>query len=372
MLSATDGEGKISTFSYTPFNLTASGKTAEGIETRFTYDANNNKTKEEIYTLTGGTVGTVIYEYDILDRVSKKTAQINASGSTVTALMTYDGNGNVLTTKEGSGATVKLAYDEMNRVWEKRIVVDPNNAALDIVTTNGHDRNGNAISTTDPNGNVTLSVYDLHDRLIKTTDPAGTYATSTYDHAGNRTESNAFSATGTLLAKTVTAYDQLGHAIKATSYDLTNSTPVNIVTSVRYDRNGNPKETTDAKGNKTVTAYDILGRPVQTTDALDNKTTLTYDKRNLVTAKSIVPSTGTGIITTTSFYDNDGRLVSETNNASKTKALVYNALNQVVSSKDEENNVTAYERNYQGKPTKETKYLSGGISVITGYAYDER
>lgn len=372
ILAATDGEGKTTTFAYTPFNLTASGKTAEGIVTRFTYDANNNKTKEEIYTLTGGTVGTVIYEYDILDRVSKKIAQINASGSTVTALMTYDGNGNVLTTKEGSGATIKLAYDEMNRIWEKRIVADPNNAALDIVKTNGYDRNGNATSATDPNGNVTLSVYNLHDRLIKTMDPIGTYATSAYDPSGNLTESNAFSSTGVLLAKTTTIYDQLGHAIKATSYDLTNATPVNIVTSIKYDRNGNPKETTDAKGNKTTTTYDILGRPVQTTDALGNKATLSYDRRNLVTSKSIVPNTGTGTITTTSIYDNDGRLVSETNNAGNVKTLAYNSLGQVIRSTDDLNSVMNYERDFQGKPTKETKYLSGGVSVVMQYAYDER
>ncbi len=362
----------MTTFAYTPFGLTASGRTAEGIETRFTYDANNNKTKEETYTATGGTVGTVNYEYDILDRVSKKTAVIDGSGAADVTVTTYDGNGNVLTMKEGSGATIKFAYDEMNRAKEKRIVMDPNDASRDIVTAYAFDRNGNVVGTTAPNGNQASATYDLYDRVTRKTDPAGAYSTSTYDQAGNVIETDTFSSTGTLLAKSTAAFDQLGHAVRTTSYDLTNQVPANIVTTQKYDRNGNPTVATDARGNATTTAYDILGRPVSVTDALGNMTVLAYDKRSLVTSKSVVPNTGTGTITTASAYDNDGRLVSETDNLGKTKTLTYNALGQVVSSKDEENNVTAYDRDYRGKSTKETKYLSGGIAVATAYGYDER
>lgn len=77
-------------------------------------------------------------------------------------------------------------------------------------------------------------------------------------------------------------------------------------------------------------------------------------------------------MTTASAYDHDGRLTGEADNLSQTKTLIYNALNQVISSKDEANNITNYERNYLGKTTKETKYLSGGIAVTTIYTYDER
>ncbi len=371
ILTSTNGEGKTTTFTVTPFNLTASGKTTEGIETRFIYDANNNKTRQETYTQSGGIVGVITYEYDILDRLAKKTTQVDATTSLVT-VMTYDPNGNILTNKEGSGATIKYTYDAMNRATEKRIVMDPNNASLDIVTSFVYDRNGNQIRVTDPLGNQTISNFDLFDRPIKKTDPTSTYATYSYDKIGNVTEVDAYSTGNTLLQKTTSLYDGLGQKIQTTAFDLTNATPVNIVTSLKYDKNGHPKESTDAKGNKTTTTYDSLGRPSQITDALGNKTTSAYDKRNLVISKSIVPNTGTGVITTTSLYDNDGRLTQETNNLGKTKALSYNALGQVISAKDEENNITNYARNFIGKPTTETKYLSGGTTVVTGYSYDER
>lgn len=65
-------------------------------------------------------------------------------------MMTYDGNGNLATIQEGSGALVKYKYDEMDRMKEKRVIVDPSDASKDIVTTYVYDRNGNQTSVTDP------------------------------------------------------------------------------------------------------------------------------------------------------------------------------------------------------------------------------
>ena len=105
ILSSTDGEGNTKTFAYTPFGLLATETSPSGIEKRYTYDANNNKTKEEVYSATGGTVGTIQYEYDILDHVNKQIASIDATHTKVSTF-TYDGNGNLTTSKEASGALV--------------------------------------------------------------------------------------------------------------------------------------------------------------------------------------------------------------------------------------------------------------------------
>ena len=101
LLSSTDGEGKTKTLTYTPFNLLATETTTEGIETRFTYDANNNKTHEEMYSPTGSAIGAIDYEYDILDHLTKKTEHIDATSSKVITMI-YDGNGNLLTTQENT------------------------------------------------------------------------------------------------------------------------------------------------------------------------------------------------------------------------------------------------------------------------------
>lgn len=99
LVSSTDGEGHTKLLTYTPFNLAANTKTAEGIETRFTYDANNNKTREEKYTLADGVISATDYTYDDLDHVASKTEKIDGTHSKTTA-MTYDGNGNILTAQE--------------------------------------------------------------------------------------------------------------------------------------------------------------------------------------------------------------------------------------------------------------------------------
>ncbi len=286
--------------------------------------------------------------------------------------MTYDGNGNLLTVQEGTGALVKYIYDEMNRVKTKRIIINPSAPSTDLVTTNYYDRNGNITRTTDSLNRSTYFAYDLFDRLTKKTDATKAYSTYTYNKAGNILEAKSFDANDSLLQRTTNEYDLLGHVLKSTVYDLTNTPARNVVTTTVYDRNGNIVQRTDARGAKTFFTYDSFGRPVGTEDALGNTTTLTYDKRSLVTTKSIASPDSSYSLSTTLSYDTDGRLVQETNAEGKTKKYTYNALNQLTKSEDENGHITEMTYDFLGHLLSEKKTLTSPLNtdVITTSAYN--
>ena len=250
--------------------------------------------------------------------------------------------------------------------------MDAGDATKDIVTSFTYDRNGNLISTTDPLGNVTTNIYNLFDWKTRTTDFLGAYTSYSYDVAGNVTQIQSYNSANILLKKTTSTYDKLGHLLQTTEYDLTNETPVNIVTSAKYDKTGNIIEKTDARGNTTTNTYDSFGRLHTTTDPLGKTTTTTYNKRNLVTGKTITFSGSSYSTSTTYNYNSDGQFTTETDVKNHTKVSTYNSLGQLISLKDENNHVSEYTYDFLGNLLSEKKVLVGSpnMNIETVFTYD--
>lgn len=111
-----------------------------------------------------------------------------------------------------------------------------------------YDNEGNVISVTDHNGNITTYSYDYLNRLKTIIQPENITTVCTYDNHGNLE-----TVTDAELHTTSYVYDDMGRIMSTTSPD---TGTVKYV----YDEAGNLEEKTDAKSIIVEYEYDILNR----------------------------------------------------------------------------------------------------------------
>ncbi|WP_061236523.1 RHS repeat-associated core domain-containing protein [Leptospira santarosai] len=122
----------------------------------------------------GTLVGDTLRTYSG-DNVVTQT-QFASSGFSLASNFTYDSFGNVISITESSGAVSTIAYDSTLNFYP---VTKTN--ALGHVSTNVFDTDlGVEISSTDPNGAVTLSGYDAYTRKTSVVYPGESSANETY------------------------------------------------------------------------------------------------------------------------------------------------------------------------------------------------
>lgn len=364
MVKSIDGKGKQTILSYDEFNLVIEKLTPNHTKTNITYNNLNKKTHEEIILWAGESV-TAEYEYDILDNITKAIQDIDTS-KTLTSSKVYDTNSRVIEEQTGSGAKILSTYDENGLVLQKTIQAW---GTLGNITTNYlYDSNERLISETSPKAKVTSYEYDLFDRIIQKTLPNASYERYTYDKVWNIIKVEIFDENDVLLSKEENIYDKRGKVLENKKHILSNSSVISLFSV--YDENGNMTNTIDGNGKQTLFTYDVFDRVIETQDSLWNKIVNTYDKNNNIISKSIIQSNLK--MTTTSYtYDDENRLLSETNHLNNAKSYTYNKLNQVISITDEEGNITHFTYNYAGKILSETK-IASAWNIVTSYTYDER
>ena len=341
------------------------------------------------------------YTYDAWGRVLSETSAV---GETVTS--TYDTDGQVVAVSAPGGAVQRTAYDRLGRVLSetaptgsvttyaydhrgevvKTTVSGGGISSSSSVTT---DARGNLLSSTDPLGRVTKSIYDLANRLISRTDPSGGVTTYQYDAAGRETARTdprghlwrqSFTAAGRPAtstdptgAVTRSGYNDLGQLVSLTR-------PASGTTTYAYDASGRLIRETSPMGNATTHAYDGAGREIETLDPQFGKTTRTFAP----TGETLTEADATGGLRrfeygpagrmssaidplggrTTFAYDGRGNLLTRTNAAGNPTTFVYDLGDRLLERSEPGGIKLSYEYDALGRLIASTD-TAGKRTVIT-------
>lgn len=406
-----DGD-KGSRYTYYANGLLQTAKDSLNYETSYAYDVYGNMTAE---TKPNGS--KYIYEYDVMNRLSKVSFKNNAEDTAETPIVLEEYSYTVQADKklkkthirylnDTETAVTDYIYDYAGRLVETKY---PDNTSTKTV----YNSNGTIYSQTLPNGGTTYCKYDGLGKLTESWKQLEgdrySYARTEYDKAGRAVvyytgkdkvglyetpaidrlivEKKEYYANGNLKSKyddfgrrTVFYYDKDNNKVKEEVY----TSPEKLLVA-EYEYNHLGKVT---KSINYVRTGDIYGSDFTDNSTMPLITAYSYDKEGKLT-KIVTPGK-----TVSYKYDSMGRqteesYISQDENglpAVVVKKTEYNWSGNVVRSIDPKGNITTYEydkREQLIKQVKTTKEMTTildenqnpvevetAIEHVTAYAYD--
>jgi len=404
LASRTDAAGNTTSYAYDAFGQVTSITNPDGTSHSMTYDAAGR-----LVTLTDETGATTTYAYDARDRVTSITyadgtsitntydaagdlvSSTDAAGLTTT--YTYDVQHRPLTVTRPDGSIVNSTFNAKGNLTARSVLDAAGVPAISETMT--YDADGDLLSTTHADATFTSATYDAVGRLLTTTDEGGKTTTRTYDELGRL--ATVTDPAGGIVAygydaldrrirvtaangvTTTYAYDAAGRITQEASNDrsLTNYTynatgdlfsktdGNGIVTNYAYDamhRLTGISYPADATRNVSF-AYDAAGHVTQMTDA-GGVTNYTHDVMGHVTSAAWSPAGSALTLTVAYGYDASGRLSTITYPTGRIVTYTYdtsgriNAVNTGINGTTA-NLVTAIAYNAFGNITSRT--LGNGI-----------
>jgi len=222
-------------------------------QTTLVYDGASNVVSKTVLQSVG--VEEVwTYVYDGRNRKVESVLPADPNGNLARILRVYDPVGNIVAVRDSRGNVTNNTYDVANRLLSSQAptVTLANGTNVQPLTTFTYDANGNALTVTNPNANVTTNIYDALNRLTSTQDGAGITVQKTYDPVGNVTS----------------VIDGKGQT-----------------TSFQYDGLGRNTAITNAPGASTTYTYDGVNKTGRT-DARGWITLYGYDGQNRLTSST--------------------------------------------------------------------------------------
>ncbi len=362
LLSYTDPNGGVTTYTYDNDNRLIGVTDPEGHTTVYAYDSVGNR-----IGVTDANGHTTIYVYDrnnmLIAVQDWKTALGNGPDDRTTTYQ-YDVVGNRTAVIDANGFETTYVYREDNRLLQviTPVVEDGSGNSVQYTTSYAYDALGNRIQMVDNNGNVTSYVYNQNNLLKQTTDPIGNVSQYRYDANLNQIQ--------------ITIGAQLAETQRR-------------VLKYRYDEEDQLIAEVDAEGNVTQYSYDAVGNRVQVVDALGRVHEFEYDAQNrqIIETRPPVtdPATGQPVqYTVVHYFDGNGNEIATTDENGHTTRVSYDKDDRAILIEDANGIQTAY--TYDGNDNRTGVYIGVAAHLdndghvvfddveqarITTYSYDE-
>ncbi len=380
LISTTDAEGRITTYTYNATNQRTAMTVASGTleartttyeyisadvdirtkvsvpsisssltkETVTTYDANQNPLSVTINGFTPG--GSAIsrstsYTYNAIGQVLQidgprtavsdittfvyndcttgggcgQLASVSNSLGQTTTYDSYDAGGLLLQSTNVNGTQTAYVYDSRQRV--SSITVTPISGSP-RTTTYTYDNVGQVTQVVMPDGLTITNTYDAARYLTAVEDNQGNRIEYAYDLKGNRIQTATKDSLGTLERILDTAYDHRDQVVQINA--------AGSITDMVKDAVGNTLSQTDPNSNpSTSNTYDPLDRLNQYIDSIGGQTSYGYDVQDQLT--QVTTPNGA---TTTYVYDDLGNLLSEASPDRGTTTYTHDAAGNVLTTLD--------------------------------------
>ncbi len=303
---------------------------------------------------------TTEYEYDDFMRLVRTTDSTGYNSGTIT----YDLNGNVITSTDANGNVTTNTYDALNRVISSK-TVNPDDSSKNVSKTYIYDNMGRLTSASS-NGYTTAYEYDSLGRK---------YSEAEYSSHYSVFRGFFYEGVSQYVSREITGqYNLLSYSLKSYEYD----SEMRIskvkesgkeIASYNYDANGNKKSETLGNGVVSTYTYNNANRITKLENKSGNMTISSYEySYYLDGSDSCKVRSENGIIETREYkYDSLKRLVKEsvtTGNSKDTYTYEYDDYGNrsKMTADGSENYVTEY--NYNNAQGKYTALLQKEIKTV--------
>jgi RHS repeat-associated protein len=316
--TATDGNGKVTSYAYTNGNLTTVTPPAPLGSTSYSYDAVGRVT-----SVTDGNGDTTTYAYDAADRVTQTTYDNGQSQTTG-----YNQDGTISSEYDPAAGHISYGYNILGK-QNYQNTYPLISGGLGGTLSMTYDASGNLTSHNETNG-ITTYAYDDANQLISVTEPGGTCPTSGYPAPGSGCTKFDYDQNGAEktrifpgAARIDTTRDDSGRITRVRARDGGGTTRVDI----GYDYTTNNEDRTLVQRRISTKEQGVPAGAVST---------YTYDSLQRLT-RALEKNGSTTNATFSYQYDDAGNRTQQTQTGAVGSAragnlsYVYNAANQITS-----------------------------------------